>query len=521
MKVGIPKEALVGERRAAAAPDTVSKLVKMGFEVTVERGLGLEARFGDEAYVKAGATLTDRAGAWSADIVLKIHPPRELEDVSELDLLAEGATLICMVYPGQNLGIVEAVAAKKGSLIALEQIPRTTVAQKMDVLSSMANIAGYRAIVEATNVFGSFMGGQITAAGSTKPAKVLIIGAGVAGLAALGAAKALGAEVRAFDTRAAARTDVESLGGRFLEVDFKEDGEGQGGYAKLMSPAFIAAEMALFRKQAAEVDIIVTTALVPGRKAPLLLPEDVVSALRPGSVVVDLAASQGGNCALTVPGQVVERAGVTYIGYTDLTSRLPGHASQFFGSNLAHLLKHMGGGQGFKFNLDDENVRPAVLVHAGQPLPKVAPPVVAAPKPPSESAATNPHKGELPKPGERGPLGGAVALIAGLVSLLGVAFFAPADFLQHLTVFVLACFVGWQVIWNVSPALHTPLMSVTNAISGIIVVGGMLQLGADWTSPSALLGALAVLLASINIAGGFAVTQRMLRMFHRGGGSDA
>lgn len=521
MKVGIPKEVLAGERRAAAAPDTVQKLAKMGFEVLVERGLGLEARFTDDAYARVGASICSRAEAWGADIVLKINPPREVEGGHELDLMREGALLVCMVYPGQNPGVVEAVAAKKGSLIALEQIPRTTVAQKMDVLSSMANIAGYRAIIEAANVFGSFMGGQITAAGSTKPAKVLVIGAGVAGLAALGAAKALGAEVRAFDTRAATRLEVESLGGKFLEVDFKEEGEGQGGYAKVMSPAFIEAEMALFRKQAAEVDIIVTTALVPGRRAPTLLPEDVVSHMRPGSVVVDLAASQGGNCALTVPGEVVERNGVTYIGYTDLTSRLPGHASQFFGSNLAHLLKHMGGARAFAVNLDDENVRPAVLVHAGQALPKVAPPVLAAPKLPSQTAPVSAHPGELPKPGQRRALGAAEVLVIGIVGLLGLAWFAPSEFLQHLTVFVLACFVGWQVIWNVTPALHTPLMSVTNAISGIIIVGGMLQLGADWKSPSALLGALAVLLASINIAGGFAVTQRMLRMFHRGGGSDA
>ncbi len=520
MKVGIPKELLPGERRAAAAPDTVVKLVKMGFEVVVERGLGAGARFEDSAYQKAGATLVDAAAAWSADIVLKIHAPRELEDRSELDQLREGALLICMAWPGQNPGLVEGVAAKKGSLIALEQIPRTTVAQKMDVLSSMANIAGYRAVVEAANVFGSFMGGQITAAGSTKPAKVLIIGAGVAGLAALGAAKAMGAEVRAFDTRAATRLEVESLGGKFLEVDFKEEGEGQGGYAKLMSPAFIAAEMALFRKQASEVDIVITTALVPGRKAPVLLPEDVVSHLRPGSVVVDLAAAQGGNCAHTVPGEVVEKGGVTYIGYTDLTSRLPAHATQFFGSNLAHLLKHLGAAKSFSLPLEDENVRAAILVKDGEMLPKVAPPAVAAPKPVAETKPAA-HKGELPRPGERGPLGAAVALIVAVIALLAVALFAPAEFLQHLTVFVLACFVGWQVVWNVTPALHTPLMSVTNAVSGIIIVGGMLQLGSNWKSPAALLGALAVLLASINIAGGFAVTQRMLRMFHRGGGSDA
>ena len=515
MNVGIPRELVTGERRVAATPDTVHRLLKQGFSVRVARGAGAAANIPDAAYERAGASVVDQAEAWNSAVVLKIHPPMVLpEGGHELDGLAEGALLVSFAYPAQNPDLLDRIVARKASLVALESIPRTTVAQKMDVLSSMANVAGYRAVIEAAQVYGSLFAGQITAAGSTKPAKVLVIGAGVAGLAAIGAARGLGAEVRAFDTRPATRLEVESLGGKFLEVQIAEEGDGGGGYAKVMSPAFIAAEMALFRKQAAEVDIIITTALIPGKKAPILLPEDVCAALKPGSVVVDMAAAQGGNCVHTVAGQATLREGVTYLGYTDLTSRLPVHSSQLFGANRAHLLKHLGGAEKFGIPLGDENIRSAVLVHQGELLPTVAPPSPKAP--PAPAPAAQAATAQATAPGHRREVGTGIAGLAGLVSLATLGLYAPAEFLQHLTVFVLACFVGWQVIWNVSPALHTPLMSVTNAISGIIILGGMLQLGSDSLSPAAVLGALAVLLASINISGGFLVTQRMLRMFHRG-----
>ncbi len=382
----------------------------------------------------------------------------------------------------------------------------------MDALSSMANIAGYRAVIEAASFYGRFFTGQMTAAGRVPPAKVLVIGAGVAGLAAIGAARGLGAIVRAFDTRSAVKDQVKSMGAEFLEVQLREEGEAGGGYAREMSPEFIRAEMELFAAQARDVDIIITTALVPNRPAPVLITEDMVRSMRKGSVIVDLAAENGGNCALTVPNKVVERYGVHIIGYSDLPSRLAPTASFLYGNNLVHLLTDMGGAASFAIDPDDAVLRNALVVHDGEitwPPPRSEAPVTPTlPKPLPAAPAP-------PSPAQKSPLLATVFGALAAVSVLALGFVAPPAFLSHLTVFALACVVGWQVVWNVTPALHTPLMSVTNAISGIIVIGGMLQLTGPPTSAYALLGATAVLLSTVNIAGGFLVTQRMLKMFRR------
>ncbi len=536
IRVGIPGESAAGEKRVAGTPESAKRLRELGFSVEVERGAGVRAGYSDASYEAVGATLVD--AAWEADVVLKVRPPSH----AEIERLRPGNTLIALLQPERDEQLLDRLAARGVSAIALERIPRITRAQKMDVLSSMANLSGYRAVVEAAQHYQRFFGPQITAAGSVPPARVLVIGAGVAGLAALAAARAMGAEVRAFDTRAAAKEQVESLGASFLTVSVVEDGDGQGGYAKEMSPAFIEAEMALFRAQAAEVDVVVTTALVPGKKAPVLLPLDVIERLKPGSVVVDLAAEQGGNCARTVPGEIVQVDGVTYVGLTDLASRMASSASRLFSNNLVHLLQEMGGGEGFVIDLESEVVRPALVVHRGELLPRPAPkaptplgasgasgakavaiaqaPAEASAKPSGRTPSRAPPAPEL-KPAQqniRSPTRRAWGTTVGGVVLIMLLFvlgrFAPRDFLQHSTVFILACFVGWQVIWSVTPALHTPLMSVTNAISGIIIIGGMLQVGAGLDAAS-VLGALAALFAAINIAGGFLVTERMLRMFRK------
>jgi proton-translocating NAD(P)+ transhydrogenase subunit alpha len=518
MKIAVPRESHVGERRVAATPETVGKLRKSGFEVFIEAEAGAAAAFSDDDYCAAGATLvSDPRELWNrADIVLKVQPPEPHRSlgVHEADLLRPGATLICFLWPGKNKALVDRLAAAKVTVIAIDQVPRITRAQKMDALSSMANIAGYRAVIEAASFYGRFFTGQMTAAGRVPPAKVLVIGAGVAGLAAIGAARGLGAIVRAFDTRSAVRDQVKSMGAEFLEVSVHEEGEGGGGYGKEMSPGFIAAEMALFASQAKDVDIIITTALVPNRPAPVLITEEMVQSMKKGSVIIDLAAENGGNCALTEPGSVVERHGVHIIGYIDLPSRLAPTASVLYANNLAYLLEDLGGAEKFHIDMNDEVVRNAVVVHEGvvvwpPPRPELPP---APPKPASPPAATVAVKQSKARDGS---LGLAVAVISIAAALFGLGFVAPPAFLSHLTVFALACIVGWQVIWNVTPALHTPLMSVTNAISGIIVVGGMLAISGSPRSPAVLLGAVAILLAAINIAGGFLVTQRMLRMFRR------
>ncbi|MCL2450387.1 MAG: Re/Si-specific NAD(P)(+) transhydrogenase subunit alpha [Polyangiaceae bacterium] len=528
MKVGIPKESRPGERRVAATPDTVTRLRKLGFEVVVESGAGAGASFDDAAYRASGAAVApDPREVWAtSDVVLKVNPPDARADgTNEADLLREGAALVSFIWPAKNRDLLDRLATRKATVIGMDQVPRITRAQKLDALSSMANIAGYRAVIEAASFYGRFFTGQMTAAGKVPPANVLVIGAGVAGLAAIGAARGLGAVVRAFDTRAEAREQVESMGAEFLEVGIDEDGSGGGGYAKTMSPAFVEAEMALFSRQAKEVDIIITTALIPGRPAPALITEEMVGSMRPGSVVVDLAAESGGNCALTRPGEVVVHGGVTIIGYVDLPSRMAPLASQLYGNNLAHLLTDMGGAAKWRVDLDDPVVRGALVLRDGElmwPPPKPeapAPAPKAASLEPRASAPTSaPTSAVVRKPATRGGAGALVALLVAGAACVALGAVAPKEFLAHLTVFVLACFVGWQVVWNVTPALHTPLMSVTNAISGIIVVGGMLQLTAPVGasgSPVPLMGAAAVLLACINIAGGFLVTTRMLRMFRR------
>jgi NAD(P) transhydrogenase subunit alpha len=523
MKLAVPKEIRPGERRAAATPETVARLIKLGFEVLVESGAGEGAAFNDEDYQAAGArVISDVRQLWQeAEIVLKVQPPDQHTKlgVHEVDLAREGTTIISFLFPGKNKDLLDRLVRRKLTALAMDQVPRITRAQKVDALSSMANIAGYRAIIEAASFYGRFFTGQMTAAGRVPPARVLVIGAGVAGLAAIGAARGMGAIVRAFDTRPSVKEQVKSMGAEFIELDVKEEGEGVGGYAREMSPAFIKAEMAMFAAQAREVDIIVTTALIPNKPAPVLITEEMVRSMKKGSVIVDLAAENGGNCACTQPGAVVERHGVHIVGYVDLPSRLAPTASQLYGSNLAHLLAEMGGAKTFHIDLEDEVVRGALVVLRGEmmwPPPKKEP--APAQKAPAPRTATGPQPaaaaaGAVKR--KRSPALTAFALAVLAVALVAFGRVAPSAFLSHLTVFSLACVVGWQVIWNVTPALHTPLMSVTNAISGIIVVGGMLQVSGPPSSPVTILGASAILLASINIVGGFLVTQRMLRMFRK------
>ncbi len=514
MKIGIPKEVHPGERRVAATPDNAKRLQKYGFEVLIEAGAGALANFRDDAYTAVGCTIIPdvRRLYQEADIVLKVREPEMHPTLSchEADLVREGGTLISFIWPAEHEDLLERLAARKATVIAMDQVPRISRAQKLDALSSMANMAGYRAVIEAANAFGRLFTGQITAAGKMPPAKVMVIGAGVAGLAAIGAANSLGAIVRAFDTRLAVKEQVASMGAEFLELEFEEDGDGAGGYAKLMSPEFIAAEMKLFKEQAEEVDIIITTALIPGRPAPRLLERYHVEAMKPGSVIVDLAAERGGNCELTEPGKAIVHNGVTIIGYTDLPSRMAAQSSQLYGSNLCHLLDDMGRNDDYKVDLEDVVVRGALVLKDGDmmwPAPKLP-----QPSPPPKPAEPEPV---ATKKKEEKKSGSSLWLIVTGLILLGIGAGAPPGFLSHFTVFVLACFVGYQVIWSVSAALHTPLMSVTNAISGIIIVGGMLQVSGPVTSPATLLGAAAILVATINIAGGFLVTHRMLGMFRK------
>ncbi len=518
MKLAIPRECRPGERRVAVTPENVAKLVKLGFRVAVEHHAGAAASFGDDDYAAAGAEIvTGTREIWQAsDIVLKVQPPaaHPVLGVHEAELIREGGTLICFLYPGKNTDIIDRLAARKATAIAVDQIPRISRAQKMDALSSMAHIAGYRAVVEAASFYGRFFTGQMTAAGRVPAAKVLVIGAGVAGLAAIGAARGMGAMVRAFDTRPTVKEQVKSMGAEFIELNVEEDGEGTGGYAKEMSPAFIKAEMAMFLAQARDVDIIITTALIPNRPAPILITEEMVKAMKKGSVIVDLAAENGGNCALTDPGNVVQKYGVHILGYTDLPSRLAPTASFLFGNNLTHLLSDLGGASHFHLDLADEVVRGALVLRDGELLwpPPARPPVVLPPEP---KVIAPPAAAVAAKAPASGGAAGPVFALLAAVALVALGMVAPPAFLSHLTVFALAVIIGWQVVWNVTPALHTPLMSVTNAISGIIVLGGMLQLSGPLTSPVVLVGAVAILLATINIVGGFMVTHRMLKMFRR------
>ncbi len=519
MRIGIPKEIHRNENRVAATPENVEWLIKLGFEVVVEAGAGAAADFLDDAYREEGAeVVADTKAVWKqADIVLKVRAPEPHPTLGlhEADLLQEGKTLISFLWPAQNQDLLEKLAAHKATVLAMDSVPRISRAQKLDALSSMANIAGYRAVIEAAANFGRFFTGQITAAGKVPPAKVLIIGAGVAGLAAVGAAGSMGAVVRSFDTRPEVKEQVESMGAEFLLLDFEEEGSGSGGYAKTMSPEFIKAEMDLFARQAMEVDIIITTALIPGRPAPELITEGMVESMREGSVIVDLAAEQGGNCALTEPDKVVVKHGVTIIGYTDLPSRMAAQSSQLYGTNLRHLLTELCQDKDGQIDVDmeDEVIRGATVVKDGEiTWPPPAPKLQATPSPQRLATAAPPLVEER-KTRSTG-LGAWLLLAVGAICLYGLGQVAPSAFLSHFTVFVLACFIGYMVVWNVTPALHTPLMSVTNAISGIIVIGALLQISSS-SLIVLFLAAIATLIATINVFGGFFVTQRMLRMFRK------
>jgi NAD(P) transhydrogenase subunit alpha len=514
MKIGIPKEIQAGEKRVATTPEVAERLRKLGFDILIETGAGVAANIADDQYREAGVeVVADAKALWAAsDIVLKVRAP----DMQEVGLMHDGQTLISFIWPAQNPELMEKLASKKVTVLAMDSVPRISRAQKLDALSSMANISGYRAMVEAAHHFGRFFTGQITAAGKVPPAKVLVIGAGVAGLAALGAASAMGAVVRSFDTRPEVKDQVKSMGAEFLELDFKEEGSGVGGYAKVMSPEFIKAEMDLFARQAMDVDIIVTTALIPGKPAPKLISAGMVESMKPGSIIVDLAAEQGGNCALTVPGEVVVKHKVTIIGYTDLPSRLAKQSSDLYASNLRHLLDDLTPEKNgvINVNMEDEVIRGTTIIKEGNiTWPPPAPPAPAVPVAAPAAAVAAPVE---KKPKKEMPQGMQVALTMGVGALVlfGLGRVAPAAFMSHFTVFVLACFVGYQVIWNVTAALHTPLMSVTNAISGIIVIGALLTVSAPGMLLTILSG-VAILIATINIAGGFLVTQRMLNMFRR------
>ncbi|GLT12232.1 NAD(P) transhydrogenase subunit alpha [Sulfitobacter porphyrae] len=522
MKIGTPKEVLEGESRVAMTPDSAKQLQKLGYNCAIETGAGASAGFSDAAYEAAGVEIFKTAAAlWKAsDIVAKVRPP----NATELERLTEGKTLISFFNPGGNEEGMEAAKAKGANVIAMEMVPRISRAQKMDALSSMANIAGYRAVIEAGNNFGRFFTGQVTAAGKVPPAKVLVVGAGVAGLAAIGTSASLGAITLAFDVRPEVAEQVESMGAEFVYLDFEEeqqDGAATGGYASVSSPEFREAQLAKFRELAPEVDIVITTALIPNREAPELWTEDMVAAMKPGSVIVDLAAEKGGNCKLTVMDQkIVTDNGVTIVGYTDFPSRMAAQASTLYATNIRHMMTDLTpekDGQ-INHNMEDDVIRGATVAFEGE---------ITFPPPPPKIQAIAAQKKEKPKeltPEEKRAAEVAafkaqtkqqVTLLAvGGALLLGVGLIAPASFMQHFIVFVLAVFVGFQVIWGVAHSLHTPLMAVTNAISSIIILGALMQIGSgSWLV--ILLAALSVFMAGINISGGFLVTRRMLAMFQK------
>ena len=527
MLIGVPRETAAGEKRVATVPDVVEKLRKLGFAVAVETGAGDAANFADDTYRAAGAEVVASAAELfaKADIVFKVRPP----SADEVALLREGAVLIGFVWPAQHPELMQQLAARKATVLAIDSLPRQlSRAQKMDALTSMAGISGYRAVIEAANAFGRFFNGQITAAGKVPPAKVFIAGAGVAGLAAIGTAANLGAIVRANDTRAEVADQVVSLGGEFVKVDYEEEGSGGGGYAKVMSEGFQQAQRDMYAQQARDADIIITTALIPGKPAPKLITAEMVRTMKPGSVIVDMAAEQGGNCELTEPGQAVVRHGVTIIGYTDLASRLAKQASTLYSNNLLRLTEELCKTKDgvVDVNMDDDAIRGLTVIKDGTVT--WPPPPLKLPAPPPAAKA-----GAMPPPAPKGhghgsgePMSaGSLAIVFGLGALafLVVGLYAPASFLSHFTVFVLACFVGYMVVWNVTPALHTPLMSVTNAISSIIAIGALVQIapplaGDAVSRPDALIRWLAVAgiaLTAINMFGGFAVTRRMLAMFRK------
>ncbi|WP_027014509.1 Re/Si-specific NAD(P)(+) transhydrogenase subunit alpha [Comamonas composti] len=525
-RIGVPREIFPGEKRVATVPDAVEKLIKLGFVVAVESGAGEAANFSDDAYRAAGAEIIEGAAAlWAAaDIVLKVRPPSS----DEVALLREGGTLIGFVWPAQNPELMQQLADRKATVLAIDCLPRTlSRAQKMDALTSMAGVSGYRAVIEAANAFGRYFNGQITAAGKVPPAKVFIAGAGVAGLAAIGTAANLGAIVRANDTRAEVADQVKSLGGEFVKVDYEEEGSGGGGYAKVMSEGFQAAQRQMYAQQAREADIIITTALIPGKPAPKLITAEMVQSMKPGSVIVDMAAEQGGNCELTVPGEAVVRHGVTIVGYTDLASRLSKQSSTLYATNLLRLTEELckaKNGQAL-VNMEDDAIRGLTVVKNGE-ITWPAPPLKAAPVPaPKPAAAPVEQKKSGHGHGSGAPMSGkSLAVIFAVAAVLFwfIGAYAPAAFLGHFTVFVLACFIGYMVVWNVTPALHTPLMSVTNAISSIIAIGALVQIappnaGINGRPDSLILwlAFAALVLTAVNMFGGFAVTRRMLAMFRK------
>jgi NAD(P) transhydrogenase subunit alpha len=519
LKISVLKEIHVDEKRVATTPDVTERLIKLGFDVVVETGAGIGSNFSDEAYRQAGAEIAPTAeSAWqSAGLVIKVRPPEQNIALGkhEVDLMSEGCQLISFLFPAQNEKLLEQLAKRKITALSMDSIPRISRAQKLDALSSMANISGYRAVVEASALFGRFFAGQITAAGKVVPAKVMVIGVGVAGLSAIATAKSLGAIVRAFDTRPEVKEQILSMGAEFLELEFEEDGTGEGGYGKVMSKEFIDAEMALFAEQAKDVDVIITTALIPGKPAPKLITSAMIESMRDGSVVVDLAAEQGGNCELTEPGKVVNRKGVSIVGYTDLPSRLAAQSSQLYATNIYNLLEEMSPQKDGSIVVDMEDVvvRGATVVNSGKitwPPPVVA--VSAAKKPEPAVVAESPAPVKPPSKVASVAKSSLLPMLIGGSALFGLGLVAPPSFMAHFTVFVLSCFIGYMVIWNVAPSLHTPLMSLTNAISSIIVLGALTQISSD--NPTIMvLSVIALLITSINIVGGFSVSQRMLQMF--------
>jgi len=528
LRIGVPRETAAGEKRVATVPDVVAKLVKLGFSVAVESGAGDAAHFDDDSYRAAGAEVVPTAAElWAgSDIVFKVRPP----SADEVALMREGGMLVGFVWPAQNPELMQQLAARKATVLAIDALPRQlSRAQKMDALTSMAGVSGYRAVIEAANAFGRFFNGQVTAAGKIPPARVFIAGAGVAGLAAIGTAANLGAIVRANDTRAEVADQVASLGGEFVKVDYEEEGSGGGGYAKVMSEGFQAAQRAMYAREAKEADIIITTALIPGKPAPKLITAEMVKSMKPGSVIVDMAGEQGGNCELTVPGEAVVRHGVTIVGYTDLVSRLAKQSSTLYSNNLLRLAEELCKAKDgtVNVNFEDDAIRGLTVIKDGEVTWPAPPPKLPAvpPKPKATAVAAPTSKGHGHGAGE--PMSAkSLALVFGIGVLLFalVGLYAPASFLSHFTVFVLACFVGYMVVWNVTPSLHTPLMSVTNAISSIIAIGALVQVAPPLDAagatnrPNALILGLAVfslVLTAVNMFGGFAVTKRMLAMFRK------
>jgi NAD(P) transhydrogenase subunit alpha len=493
----------------AATPATVTKLVELGYDVVVESGAGAASSFPDEAYAGAGASVGTADDAWQADVVLRVNAPAP----DEMPRLRDGATLISLLSPALNPDLVDALAQRPITALAMDAVPRISRAQSLDVLSSMANIAGYRAVIEAAHTFGRFFTGQVTAAGKVPPAKVLVVGAGVAGLAAIGAASSLGAIVRATDVRPEVAEQVRSLGGEYVAVPDAEQQVSSDGYAREMSEDFTRRAAQMYAEQARDVDIVITTALIPGRPAPLLITEEMVASMKSGSVIVDMAAAQGGNVAGSVPDEIVVTPnGVSIIGYTDLPGRLPAQASQLYGTNLVSLMKLLTPEKDGRLVLDFDDVvqRAMTVVRHGEKTWPPPPVQVSAAPVPAPAAAVEPVPPKAPPPPSRKF---AVVGIAAAV-LFGITAFSPNELIQHFTVFALAVVVGYYVIGHVHHALHTPLMSVTNAISGIIVVGALLQIGHDEPVVTGL-AFVAILVASINVFGGFAVTRRMLGMFTR------